>query len=146
MTKRPTMPSDISEYVVRSPDDMPSRHNGQMDDPTADAAELRRTMYISAFWFVGALLSGTVTTAMLIASGWRPYRLDLLPEIIWWLATAVSASGTVLLAWAGCPITKHGVGQESHSKSMTVRIGIVAFLAGIAVASVVELCSPVAHQ
>jgi cation transport ATPase len=116
-----------------------------MEDPTQDAAELRRTMYISALWFAAALLSGTVTTAVLMASGWRPYRLAALPEVIWWAGTAVSSVGTVLLAWAGCPVTKQGAAEADRNKSLAVRVGVAAFLAGIATASIVELCSPAMH-
>jgi hypothetical protein len=119
-----------------------ARHNGQMEDPTQEAAELRRTMYIAALWFAAALLSGTVTTAVLMSSGWRPYRLAVLPEVIWWTGTAVSCIGAVLLAWAGCPVARPGRAQENRNKALTVRIGVGSFLAGIGTASIVELCSP----
>jgi cation transport ATPase len=112
-------------------------------DPTRDDAELQRTMYIAAFWFAAALISGTVTTAILMSTGWRPYRLPLGSEAVWLVSTGVSVLGTVLLAWAGCPVTKRGVRQENGRKSLTVRLGIVAFLVGIAAASLVELFGPV---
>ena len=99
-------------------------------------------MYIAALWFAAALLSGTITTALLMASGWRPYRLAAFPEAVWLAGTAVAAAGTVLLAWAGCPITKKGLVDENRRKSVTVRMGIGAFILGTAVASVVELWSP----
>jgi hypothetical protein len=121
----------------------PPLHDGGMDDPTQGAAELRRTMYIAALWFAAALLSGTITTAMLIASGWRPYRLAAFPGAIWIVGTSAAALGTVLLAWAGCPITKESVAEEDRRKSLVVRIGIAAFIVGTAAASVVELSSPV---
>ena len=114
-----------------------------MDDPTQGAAELRRTMYIAALWFAAAMLSGTITTAMLMASGWRPYRLTTFPDAIWIAGTSVAALGTVLLAWAGCPITKKSVAEEDRRKSLVVRVGIAAFIVGTAVASLVELSSPV---
>ena len=116
-----------------------------VDDPTRDAAELRRTMYIAALWFAAALLSGTVTTAILMSTGWRPYRLPLVAEIIWLVSTGVSVLGTVLLAWAGCPVTNSGVHEENRRKSLTVRVGTVAFLVGTAAASLVELFTPVQH-
>jgi hypothetical protein len=114
-----------------------------MEDPTQDAAELRRTMYIAALWFAAALISGTITTAMLMASGWRPYRLAVFPDAIWVTGTSIAALGTVLLAWAGCPITKHAVVEEDKRKSLVVRAGIAAFIVGTAMASIVELSSPV---
>lgn len=114
-----------------------------MEDPTHDAAELRRTTYIAALWFAAAVISGTITTAMLLASGWRPYNLSPLPEAIWLAGTVIASAGTVLLAWAGCPVTSLGVAQENRRKTLTVRIGIVAFMVGIAVASAVELFSPI---
>jgi hypothetical protein len=117
-------------------------HDGEMDDPTQGAAELRRTMYIAALWFV-ALLSGTITTAMLLASGWRPYRLAAFSDAIWIAGTSAAALGTVLLAWAGCPITKKSVAEEDRRKSLVVRIGIAAFIVGTAAATVVELSSPI---
>lgn len=113
-----------------------------MNDPTTSAPELQRTMFIAALWFTAALLSGTITTAMLLAAGWRPYLLDPLPRTIWLASGAVAVVGTVLLAWAGCPVTKRGVESENTRKSITVRIGIVAFMAGIGVASLVELFTP----
>jgi cation transport ATPase len=116
-----------------------------MEDLTQDATELRRTTYIAALWFAAALLSGTVTTAILLAGGWRPYRLDVLPGATWLAATAVAAAGTVLLAWAGCPVFPREGATEHHRKSLTIRVGIVAFLAGTAVASSVELFSPALH-
>jgi cation transport ATPase len=117
-------------------------HDGEMDDPTQDAAELRRTMYIAALWFAAALLSGTITTAILMASGWRPYRLAAFPDAVWIAGTSVASLGTVLLAWAGCPITKKGLAEEDKRKSLAVRIGIAAFIGGTAMASIVELSSP----
>ena len=114
-----------------------------MDDPTQGAAELRRTMYIAALWFAAALLSGTVTMAMLMASGWRPYRLAAFPDATWIAGTSMAALGTVLLAWAGCPVTRKGVAEEDRRKSLVVRVGIAAFIIGTAAASVVELSSPV---
>jgi hypothetical protein len=118
------------------------RDDGEMDAPTRDAAELRRTMYIAALWFAAALLSGTITTAMLIASGWRPYRLAAFPDAIWVAGTSIAALGTVLLAWAGCPVTKRGIVEEDRRKSLVVRVGIAAFIVGTAMASIVELSSP----
>jgi multisubunit Na+/H+ antiporter MnhB subunit len=114
-----------------------------MDDPTTDAAELRRTMYISALWFAAAVVCGTVTTAILMASGWRPYRLTPFPETAWVIGAIISVIGTVLLAWAGCPVTSRGLGDENKRKTLVIRLGIVAFMLGIALASVVELLSPV---
>ena len=106
---------------------------------------MRRTMYIAGMWFAAALLSGTVTTAILMWTGWRPYRLPLAAEIIWLAASGVASLGTVLLAWAGCPVTNSGVREENQRKSLTVRIGIVTFMVGIAAASLVELFTPVQH-
>jgi cation transport ATPase len=114
-----------------------------MEDPTQDAAELRRTMYIGALWFAASLLSGTITTAVLMASGWRPYRLADFPEAVWLAGTSVAVVGTILLAWAGCPITNQGLVEEIRRKSLVVRIGVAAFIGGTAVASIVELSSPV---
>jgi hypothetical protein len=113
-----------------------------MENPIESAAELRRTMYIAALWFAAALLSGTVTTAMLMASGWRPYRLAAFPDMMWVVGTSIAALGTVLLAWAGCPVTKKSVGKEDSRKSLVVRVGIAAFIVGTAMASIVELSSP----
>jgi hypothetical protein len=113
-----------------------------MTNPTESAAELRRTMYIAALWFAAALLSGTITTALLMASGWRPYRLAAFPAAMWVAGTSIAAAGTVLLAWAGCPVTKKGVREEDSRKSLVVRVGIAAFIVGTAVSSIVELSSP----
>jgi hypothetical protein len=116
--------------------------NQKMEDPTDDAAELRRTMYIAAFWFAATLISGTVTTAILLASGWRPAQLSAFGQASWFTGTGLATIGTVLLAWAGCPVTPRGVAKENAHKTITVRIGIAAVLVGMALASAVELASP----
>lgn len=89
------------------------------------------------------MLSGTVTTAILMSTGWRPYRLPLPMEVIWLAGTGLACLGTVLLALAACPVSSPRGESATRRRWLILRLGLALFLVGTAVASVVELFTPV---
>jgi hypothetical protein len=98
---------------------------------------------LAAALFAAALLSGTITTAILMSSGFRPYRLDPLPAALWLSGTGLAVIGTALLGWASCPPLGAGARASVPPRSLVIRVGMAVFLVGMGAASLVELFSPV---
>lgn len=111
------------------------------DFPGADAKDdalLRHVVTIGGLWFSAAAVSASIALAGLLASGWRPRQLHG-ATAVWWVGAGLAVSGIAALAWAGCPVVTPESHPATERKSLSIRIGLVVFLVGMAVAGLAAL-------
>jgi hypothetical protein len=75
----------------------------------------------------------------LLASGWRPREQPPLVDAAWWVGALLALAGALGLAWAGCPVVTDAPPRAAQRKSLSVRAGLVAFVAGMTLAALAVL-------
>jgi hypothetical protein len=83
--------------------------------------------------------TGTVWFA---ASGWRPTRLAVSDQVLWWIGALVVVVSIGLLGWSGCPILEVDVPTADRNKTRTMQWGTALFIIGGALAATALLLSP----
>jgi hypothetical protein len=104
-----------------------------------DDALLRHVVSTGSIWFAAAAVTAAVGTTGLLAAGWRPGDLPALAEVAWWAGAVLVVLGSFGLAWAGCPVVTDDPGSAAARKSLSIRAGLVAFLAGMVVSALAVL-------
>jgi len=105
----------------------------------ADDALLRHIMSIGGLWSAAAAVSAAIGLTGLLSSGWRPRQLDGLAGPAWWAGALLVVAGALALAWAGCPVVTDEPSRAAQRKSLSVRAGLVVFVAGMAIAALAVL-------
>ena len=105
----------------------------------ADDALLRHIMSTGGLWSAAAAVSATIGLTGLLVSGWRPRQLDGVADPAWWAGAVLALAGALALAWAGCPVVTDDPAAAARRKSVSVRAGLVVFVAGMAIAALAVL-------
>jgi len=105
----------------------------------ADDALLRHIMTTGGLWSSAAAVSATIGLTGLLVSGWRPRQLDGVAGPAWWAGAVLVLAGALALAWAGCPVVTDAPSRAAQRKSLSVRAGLVVFVAGMAIAALAVL-------
>lgn len=105
----------------------------------ADDALLRHIMSIGGLWSSAAAVTAAVGLTGLLASGWRPRQLDGIAGPAWWIGALLVVAGALGLAWAGCPVVTDEPSRAAQRKSLSVRAGLVVFVAGTVLAALAVL-------
>jgi hypothetical protein len=108
----------------------------------SESAELRRIMNIGGTWTAAAIVGSGLALGPLLASGWRPTVLPVPAAIAFWLGLLAAAAGVALLVWAGCPVLGFTADEAYIQKVFSVRVGIVLYLSGAALAGLAVMLSP----
>jgi len=106
-------------------------------------AELRRIDFTGTIWFAAAIIAVGIPLSGLLSAGWRPNDLPLVPEVVWWVGSALTLIGIAGFGWSGCPVLAWPVPVADRQKSITIRAGIALFLVGTVASSVAILTTPV---
>jgi hypothetical protein len=106
---------------------------------TAETARIIRT---GTTWTAAAVIASAAALGPLLASGWRPSQLILPAAIAWWVGVVAAGIGVALLVWAACPVLGFPLEQAHPQKVVSIRVGIVLNLSGMAVAGIAILLSP----
>ena len=109
------------------------------ESPIAETARIIRT---GTIWTAAAIFSPAAALGPLLASGWRPTQLILPAAIAWWVGVVSAGIGLALLIWAACPVLGFPLEQAHLQKIVSIRVGIVLNLSGMAVAGLAILLSP----
>jgi hypothetical protein len=109
------------------------------ESPEAETARIIRT---GTIWLAAAVVAPAVALGPLLASGWRPSHLPLPAAVIWWIGAVAAGLATALLVWAACPVLGFPLEQAHPQKIFSIRVGIVMYLSGMAVAGAALLLSP----
>ena len=109
------------------------------ESPEAETARIIRT---GTIWLAAAVVAPAVALGPLLASGWRPSQLPLPAAIIWWIGAVAAGLATALLVWAACPVLGFPLEQAHPQKIFSIRVGIVVYLSGTAIAGLALLLSP----
>lgn len=119
------------------------RADEHVDDGSRSArAEIERIVRSASIWTATGVLAPAAGLGPLLASGWRPAVLPVDLAIVWWAGAVIAAAGLGLLVWAGCPAIGESLESAYRQKMQSVRFGIVANIAGMAIAGVAVLLSP----
>ena len=110
------------------------------ESPTAETARIIRT---GTVWTAATIVAPAAALGPLLASGWRPAELILPAAIAWWVGAVSAGIGLALLIWAACPVLGFPLEQAHLQKIVSIRVGIVLNLSGMAVAGIAILLSPV---
>lgn len=105
-------------------------------------AETARIIRSGTIWLAAVIVTAALLLGPAVAAGWRPADLPLQQHVVWWFGVIVAAIGTASLVWAGCPTLGYPVAQAWVQKRICIRVGIVASLAGMAVAGLAVLLAP----
>ncbi|GAA4734695.1 hypothetical protein GCM10025783_00400 [Amnibacterium soli] len=105
----------------------------------ADDALLRHIMTTGGLWSAAAAISATIGLTGLLVSGWRPHQLEGVADPAWWAGAVLAVVGALALAWAGGPVVTDDPAAAARRKSVSVRAGLVVFVAGMAVAALAVL-------
>lgn len=108
----------------------------------SDAAEVARITSTGTVWFGAAMVAAGIPLAGLLLAGWRPAELDGLGAVAFWLGCVIGLAGTAALAWAGCPVLGATVAEADQQKVLSIRGGVVLYLAGSVIATLAVLLSP----
>src|SRR4051812_9297749 len=106
-----------------APPSIPNAITGDVDDESV-VGELRRTVFTGTLWFASAIIASGIPLAGLLAAGWRPADLPIVPETVWWLGAALALIGIAGFGWAGCPILAWALPTAQRQKSICIRGGI----------------------
>lgn len=109
------------------------------NDLESAEAETERIITSGTIWLAAVIVTAGLLLGPSVAAGWRPSDLPGEAAGIWWIGAVVAAVGVACLLWAGCPTLGFPVAQAWVQKRICVRIGIVASVAGMALAGVVVL-------
>ncbi|WP_382307152.1 hypothetical protein [Herbiconiux sp. UC225_62] len=112
------------------------------NDVTSRAVEIQRIMRTGTIWTAAGSIAPGLILGPLLASGWRPTELPLLGATAWWVGVLAAAIGLALLVWAGCPVLAFGLDEAYTQKVLSIRVGIVLNLSGMALAGLAVLLSP----
>lgn len=105
----------------------------------ADDALLRHVMTIGGLWSSAAAVSAAIGLTGLLVSGWRPRQLDGLAGPAWWAGAVLVLAGALALAWAGCPVVTDDPSRAAQRKSLSVRAGLLVFVAGAVLSALAVL-------
>lgn len=103
--------------------------------PGADAqhdALLRHVVFTGTLWFCAALVGALLPLAGLLADGWRPSALPAAGRVGWWTSSVLVLAAVAALAWAGCPVVATEPATAAARKSVSIRVGLVLLLVGLA--------------
>jgi hypothetical protein len=112
-------------------------------DVTSKAVETQRIISTGTVWVAAAMIAPGLVLGPLLAAGWRPTDLPTVAGFAFWLGTVAAAIGLALLVWAACPVLGFPLEEAYRQKIHSMRIGIVVNLAGMALAGLALLFSPV---
>jgi hypothetical protein len=112
------------------------------EEVTSRAAEIQRIMRTGTIWTAAGSIAPALWLGPLLASGWRPTQLPLLGATAWWVGVLAAAIGLALLVWAGCPVLAFGLDEAYAQKVLSIRLGVVLNLSGMALAGIAVLLSP----
>lgn len=112
-------------------------------DVTSHEVEIARIMQTGTIWVAAIVVSAGLVLGPMLGAGWRPTQLPALALVPWWLGVAAAAGGLGLLVWAACPVLAFGLEDAYHQKVFSIRVGIVASLAGLALAGLTLFFAPV---
>ncbi|MEP6478807.1 MAG: hypothetical protein ABJB03_05415 [Rhodoglobus sp.] len=115
---------------------------GGVDDESV-VGELRRIVFTGTIWFAAAIIASGIPLAGLLAAGWRPADMPMVPEIVWWVGAALALIGVAGLGWAGCPVLAWALPIAERQKSICIRGGVGLYLIGTVAAGVAILSVPV---
>ena len=107
-------------------------------------SETERIMRTGALWLAAVVISATLLLGPSAAAGWRPDQLPIPFDAAWWLGALAASVGIGLLVWAGCPVMGFALEQAHRQKVVSIRVGIVLGLSGIAFAGLAALLAPIA--
>jgi hypothetical protein len=99
----------------------------QLQEDVVPVAEARRE-FPGANPADDALLRHVMTTGGLWSSA-----------AAWWVGAVLVLAGALALAWAGCPVVTDEPSRAAQRKSLSVRAGLVVFVAGMAIAALAVL-------
>lgn len=99
-------------------------------------------MRTGTIWTAAGSIAPALVLGPLLASGWRPTALPVLAASAWWVGVLAAAVGLALLVWAGCPVLAFELDEAYAQKVLSIRLGIVLNLSGMAVAGIAVLLSP----
>jgi cation transport ATPase len=107
-------------------------------------AETERIIRSGTLWLGAVVVTAALLLGPAVAAGWRPTDLPSGEQLAWWIGAVAAGLGTAALVWAGCPTLGYPVAEAWRQKRMSIRFGIVASLAGIAISGIAVLIAPVA--
>ena len=113
----------------------------QTEPMNSDSAEVARITTTGTVWFAAAMIAAGIPLAGLLSSGWRPAELDGVSAVAFWVGSLLGLAGTAALAWAGCPVLGATVAEADRQKVISIRGGVVLYLAGTVVATLSVLVS-----
>lgn len=111
-------------------------------DVESRAVETQRIIRTGTVWLAAAVLSPVIGLGPLVASGWRPFELPPPAQFAFWLGAVTAAVGLAGLVWAGCPVLGFRLPQAYKQKVVSIRVGIVLNVSGIALCGLAILLSP----
>jgi hypothetical protein len=103
---------------------------------------VQRIMRTGTVWFAAAVGTVGVFLGLVLASGWRPARLAMPDQVLWWIGAVVVVLSIGLLGWSGCPILEVDVPTADRNKTRTMQWGTALFIIGGALAAVALLLGP----
>ncbi|MGV3714359.1 hypothetical protein [Pseudolysinimonas sp.] len=107
-------------------------------------AETERIIRSGTLWLAAVVVTAALLLGPAVAAGWRPTDLPSGEQLAWWIGAVGAGLGTAALVWAGCPTLGYPVAEAWKQKRMSIRFGIVASLAGMAICGLAVLIAPVA--
>lgn len=134
-------PSTQTKQGSNTTPSIPNAIIGDVDDESV-VGELRRTVFTGTVWFAAAIIASGIPLAGLLAAGWRPADLPIVPETVWWVGSALALIGIAGFGWAGCPILAWALPIAQRQKSICIRGGIGLYLIGTVAAGVAILSVP----
>ena len=107
-------------------------------------AETDRIIRTGTIWTAAAVIAPALILGPMLGTGWRPSLLPLPASVFFWIGVIAAGVGLALLIWAGCPVLGFPLAQANAQKIFSIRVGIVLNIAGMALAGLALLLSPVA--
>jgi hypothetical protein len=111
-------------------------------DVESRAVETQRIIRSGTTWLAAAVLAPVIGLGPLVASGWRPVELPPPAQLAFWLGAVAAATGLAGLVWAGCPVLGFRLPQAYKQKVVSIRVGIVLNVSGMALCGLAILLSP----
>ncbi|MGN6272173.1 MAG: hypothetical protein ACTHMQ_03700 [Protaetiibacter sp.] len=111
-------------------------------DVESRAVETQRIIRTGTVWLAAAVLAPLIGLGPLVASGWRPFELPPPAQLAFWLGAVAAAVGLAGLVWAGCPVLGFRLPQAYKQKVVSIRVGIVLNVSGMALCGLAILLSP----
>lgn len=125
-TKSPEVPVPVAVPAIETPE-----------------AETERIIRSGTIWLAAVVVTAALLLGPSVAAGWRPSDLPSGEQLAWWIGAVAAGLGTAALVWAGCPTLGYPVAEAWRQKRMSIRFGVVASLAGMAISGLAVLLAPV---